>query len=127
VEALARRRGQLKNTLTNQRFVAGIGNTYADEMLWEAGLHPHRRGSTLDESGRRRLYRAMRATFERALPILERRVQDGLHQREDEWRELLLVHRWEGDPCPRCGAPIRGQLCGGRETNYCLKCQPLEL
>ncbi len=126
-EALARRRGQLKNTLTNQRFVAGIGNAYADEMLWEAGLHPHRRGSTLDEAGRRRLYRAMRATFERALPILERRVRDGLHQRDDEWREHLLVHRREGAPCPRCGAPIRGQLRGGRETNYCLKCQPLEL
>ncbi len=127
VEALARRRGQLKNTLTNQRFVAGIGNAYADEILWEAGFHPHRRGSTLDEADRLRLHRAMRATFEWALPILEQQVHDGLHQREDEWREHLRVHRREGEPCPRCGTPIRAQVRGGRETNYCLKCQPLEL
>ena len=122
VEALARRRGQLKNTLTNQRFVAGIGNAYADEILWEAGLHPHRRGSTLDEADRRWLYKAMRATFEWALPIVEQQVRDGLHQRDDEWREHMRVHRREGDPCPRCESPIRAQVRSGRETDYCLKC-----
>ena len=53
-QRLGRRRGQLKNTLTNQQFIAGIGNAYSDEILWEAGFHPHRRGATLDDDGRRR-------------------------------------------------------------------------
>jgi formamidopyrimidine-DNA glycosylase len=53
VQRLSRRRGQLKNTLTNQQFIAGIGNAYSDEILWEAGFHPHRRGATLDDDGRR--------------------------------------------------------------------------
>lgn len=51
--------GQLKSTLTNQRFIAGIGNAYTDEILWEAGIHPHRRRAALDEEALRRLYRAM--------------------------------------------------------------------
>ena len=125
VALLGRRRGQLKNTLTNQRFIAGVGNAYADEILWEAGMHPHRRGSTLHDEDRRRLYRALRSTFERALPILEAEVRDGLHQRSEEWRAHLQVHRREGESCPRCGEPIRGQTHSGRETNYCLRCQPL--
>ena len=124
---LARRRGQLKNTLTNQQFVAGIGNAYSDEILWEAGLHPHRRGNTLEDDDRRRLYGAMRSTFEWASTALEAQVRDRLQQREGEWREHLRVHRREGEPCLRCGESIRGQARGGRETNYCLKCQPLTL
>ena len=125
VALLARRRGQIKNTLTNQQFVAGIGNAYSDEILWEAGLHPHRKGSTLDDADRRRLYRAMRSTFEWAMPILREQVRDRVYQRNEEWREHLRVHRREGEPCPRCDQPVRGQTRGGRETDYCLKCQPL--
>ena len=127
VARLASRRGQIKNTLTNQKFIAGIGNAYADEILWEAGLHPHRRGSTMDDDDRRRLYRAMRSTFEWAIPLLEEQVRERLYQRNDEWREHLRVHRQEGEPCPRCGDQVKGQTRSGRETNYCLKCQPLQL
>ena len=124
---LSRRRGQLKNTLTNQQFIAGIGNAYSDEILWEARLHPHRRGATLDDDGRRELYRAMRRVFEWAEPILRAHVQDGLRQRTEEWRDHLRVHRKAGQPCPRCGKEIRGHSSGGRGTNFCIGCQPLDL
>ena len=127
VERLRRRGGQIKNTLTNQQFVAGIGNAYADEILWEARLHPHRRGSTLDDDDRRELYRAMRAVFDWARPILEAHVQDGLKQRKEEWRDQLRVHRKAGQACPRCGREVRGRTSGSRETNFCLNCQPLDL
>ena len=127
VERLRKRRGQLKNTLTNQQFIAGIGNAYADEILWEAGLHPHRRGSTLDDDDRRALYRAMHAVFDWARPILEAHVRDGLRQRKKEWREHLRVHRRAGEICPRCGPEVRGRTSGSRETNFCLGCQPLDL
>lgn len=126
-ERLRKRRGQLKNTLTNQAFIAGIGNAYADEILWEAGLHPHRRGATLGDADRRALYRAMHAVFDRARPILEEHVRDGLKQRKEEWREHLRVHRRTGEACPRCDREIRGRVSGGRETNFCIACQPLDL
>ncbi len=127
VERLRRRRGQHKNTLTTQQFIAGIGNAYSDEILWEAGFHPHRRGATLDDDGRRELYQAMRRVFEWARPILEAHVRDGLKQRTKEWRDHLRVHRKAGQPCPRCGKEIRGRSSGGRETNFCIGCQPLDL
>ena len=127
VARLRRRGGQLKNTLTNQKFVAGIGNAYSDEILWEAGFHPHRRGATLDDEGRRGLHRAMRRVFEWSQPILDAQVADGLRQRKEEWRAHLRVHRRAGEPCPRCGREIRGRASGGRETNFCIACQPLDL
>ena len=126
-QRLGRRRGQLKNTLTNQQFIAGIGNAYSDEILWEAGFHPHRRGATLDDDGRRELYRAMRRVFDWAQPVLRAHVQDGLKQRTEEWRDHLRVHRKAGQSCPRCGREIRGRSSGGRETNFCIGCQPLDL
>ena len=61
------------------------------------------------------------------MPILEAEVKDGLYQRNEEWRGHLRVHRREGEPCPRCGAEVRAQVSSGRDTNYCLTCQPLAL
>ena len=93
VTHLARRRGQIKNTLTNQKFLAGIGNAYSDEILWEARLHPHLRGATLDDDDRRRLYHAIAATFEWSMPLIEEHVREGLAQSTTEWRSHLQVHR----------------------------------
>jgi formamidopyrimidine-DNA glycosylase len=124
---LRRHPGQIKSILTNQQVLAGIGNAYSDEILWAAGLHPHRRRSTMTEEDQRRLYRALRETLEWARPILEQEVAKRLYQENSEWRAHLRVHRRTGQPCPRCGHPIAGQVRGGSETNYCLHCQPLAL
>ena len=122
---LKSRRGQIKATLTNQEFLAGIGNAYSDEILWAAGLHPHRKRSTMDEADLRRLYASMRAVIEENTAIVDGIVQgEGLGKKE-EWREHLKVHRKGGEPCPRCGAEIKGQVRSGSETNYCVVCQPL--
>jgi len=125
VERLKRHRGQIKNVITNQRCLAGIGNAYSDEILWEAGLHPHRVRSSMDDADLQGLYHAMHAVFGRALPIIGTFVADGLKQNKTEWRAHLQVHRRGGLPCPRCGEEIRSQVLSGRETNYCLHCQPL--
>lgn len=125
VHRLMARRGQLKSVLTNQEVIAGIGNAYSDEILWEAGIHPHRRRTDLDEEAVRRLYRAMCSTLERSIEIVEERARvEGLGTKT-EWREHLQVHRRMGETCPRCGSEIRGQVRGGSETDYCLTCQPL--
>ncbi len=127
-EFLARiksRRGQIKATLANQEFIAGIGNAYSDEILWAAGLHPHRRRATMDEDDLHRLYASMRAVQEESIAIVDATVQgEGLGKKE-EWREHLKVHRRAGTPCPRCGSEIKGQVRSGSETNYCVVCQPL--
>ncbi|MEX1022909.1 MAG: DNA-formamidopyrimidine glycosylase family protein [Dehalococcoidia bacterium] len=119
------RRGQVKNTLTNQEALAGIGNAYSDEILWEAGVHPHRKGSTLEEEDWRRVFRATRTVLEDSIAVVDRTVQDEGLGRKEEWRQHLKVHRREGEACPRCGGEIRGQTRGGSETNYCVTCQPL--
>jgi formamidopyrimidine-DNA glycosylase len=124
---LKKHRGQAKNVLTNQEFMAGVGNAYSDEILWEARVHPHRKVSTLDEQQRRALYRGMRAVFDWARPILEAEVAERLYQSNEEWRDHLRVHRKADQPCPRCGSTIRAQVQSSRETNYCLTCQPLAL
>jgi formamidopyrimidine-DNA glycosylase len=125
VARLMARRGQIKSTLTNQEVIAGIGNAYSDEILWAAGLHPHRKRSTMGEEDVRRLYRAMRSTLDESIETVDARAQaEGLGTKT-EWREHLRVHRREGEPCPRCGSTIRGQVRSGSETNYCLTCQPL--
>jgi formamidopyrimidine-DNA glycosylase len=124
---LKRHRGQAKNVLTNQEFMAGVGNAYSDEILWEARVHPHRKISTLDEEQRRELYRSLHAVLDWARPILEAEVAERLFQSNEEWRDHLRVHRKAEQPCPRCGSTIRGQVQSSRETNYCLTCQPLAL
>jgi formamidopyrimidine-DNA glycosylase len=125
VAIVAKRRGQVKNTLTNQEALAGIGNAYSDEILWEAGIHPHRRGATLGDEDRRRLYRATRGVLEESIRIVDQTVEEEGLGRKEEWRQHLKVHRRGGEPCPRCGSEIKGQTRGGSETNYCVSCQPL--
>jgi len=125
LKRLARHSGQIKSTLTNQKFIAGIGNAYSDEMLWEAGLHPHRRRATMGVEEQRRPFAAMRSTLVWAQPLVEEQARERLYQDNREWRAHLRVHHRAEQPCPRCGHAIQGQTRGGSETNYCLRCQPL--
>src|SRR5690606_29692654 len=77
------RRGQVKNTITNQEVFAGIGNAYSDEILWEAGIHPHRKGSTLSEDDWRRVHAAIRSVLEESIRIVDETVQEeGLGKKE---------------------------------------------
>ncbi len=124
-ERIRRRSGQIKNTLTNQEFVSGIGNAYSDEILWEAGLHPHRRRSTMTNHDIERLYLAVHAVIDRSSRVVGEIVEREGLGRKEEWRQHLLVHRRTDEPCPRCGAALRSQKRSGSETNYCLQCQPL--
>ena len=127
VRRLARHSGQIKSTLTNQKFMAGIGNAYSDEILWEARLHPHRRRATMDEERPAAgLYRAMRSAIEWALPHPRGRGRRAASTRATRSGVTTCASTARRDqPCPRCGEPIHSQVRGGSETNYCLHCQPL--
>lgn len=122
-ERLRRYSGQIKDILTNQRFLAGIGNAYADEVLWLAGIHPYRRRTTLTPEEITRLYHAIHAVMNWAIPIVKKKMQED--PAKGEWRDHLRVHRRGGQPCPRCGSPISEITAGQRVTNFCRACQPL--
>jgi formamidopyrimidine-DNA glycosylase len=121
-ERLKRHNGQIKSILVNHKFVAGIGNAYSDEILWEARIHPYRKRTAISDEEQTALYKATRSVFEWANPIVAEKMADSLDY--TEWREHLRVHRQGGKPCPRCGATISEITAGQRITSFCRHCQP---
>ena len=121
-QRIRRFRGQIKSTLVNHRFVAGIGNAYADEILFAAGLHPYRKRTTLSDDDIARLYQSMQKVFAWATPIVAEQMQDELNY--EERRDFLKIHRRGGEPCPVCGTRISEITAGQRITNFCRNCQP---
>ena len=114
--------GQIKSALVNHRFIAGIGNAYADEILFAARLHPYRKRTTLKEDDVARLYEAIHKVFAWAAPIVAEQMRDELNY--EERRDFLKVHRRGGEPCPVCGTRISEITAGQRITNFCRNCQP---
>ena len=120
---LRRHRGELKNVLRNQVFVAGIGNAYADEILFEARLRPLRRASTLSDAERRALYDAMRSVLATAVATVKRQYADGKHKLHRQDRSFMRVHARGKASCPRCGHRISSVHAGGESTFFCRGCQ----
>jgi formamidopyrimidine-DNA glycosylase len=120
-ERLKRHRGEIKGVLVDQAFVAGIGNAYADEILFRAGVYPFKRRPGLTEGEIRRLYEAMRAVLEESISTIREQMGDQIHLK---FRDFLAVHGKGGSPCPRCGTPISEVRTRGRLTNFCRSCQP---
>jgi formamidopyrimidine-DNA glycosylase len=117
---IQRHRGELKNLLREQSFVAGIGNGYSDEILWAAGLAPFRKRSTLAPEEVDRLHEATQTTLAWAIDELRVRVPPRF---EVEVRDFLKVHRKGGQACPRCGTTISEIAPGGFVTSFCRGCQ----
>jgi formamidopyrimidine-DNA glycosylase len=114
-------RGEIKSVLTRGEFVAGIGNAYADEILWAARIHPYRKRSQLTAEEVDRLHPAMQATLREAIDKVRAAMGEQIHV---ERRDFMAVHMKAGDPCPRCGTRISEVTANQRLTNYCLTCQP---
>lgn len=119
-ERIRRHRGQLKPLLRNQRFVAGIGNAYADEILHAARLLPFRQRSSLAAEEIDDLYVALRRTLAAAIEVLRQRVPPTF---ERQVRDFFAVHGRAGLPCPRCGSRISEIGPGEERTAYCRGCQ----
>ena len=120
-QRLRRHHGEIKGILTNQTFVAGIGNAYADEICWRAGLYPFLRRPSLSDSEQENLYRAMRDELSEAIATLREQVGSDIHV---EVRSFLAVHGKAGQPCPRCKNAISKVTRSRRTTNFCRTCQP---
>lgn len=113
-------RGELKNLLRNQAFIAGIGNAYSDEILHAAELLPFRRRATLSDDEMAALYEATRRVIEDAKEVLRARVPPTF---ERQVRDFLAVHGRPGEACPRCGSRISEVAPGGVATDFCRGCQ----
>ena len=120
-ERLHHFRGEIKGILTRGEFVTGIGNAYADEILWNARLHPYRKRTQLTPEEIERLYRAMQATLLDAIDQVRVEMGESIHLKP---RDFLAVHMQTGKPCPRCGTPISLVGANQRITNFCRTCQP---
>lgn len=117
----------IKTVLLDQRFVAGIGNIYADEVLWRARVRPHRSARELGAADAERIRRAIG-------PVLRRGIESGGTSLEDlayllpdgragENLARLQAYGREDLPCSRCGTPIRREVVGQRSAFFCPDCQ----
>jgi formamidopyrimidine-DNA glycosylase len=127
LQRLARgRRAPVKAFLLDQRRVAGVGNIYADEALFRAGVHPLRPAGRLTRAQwvavADGVVAALQAGIDaRGATIDDFRDIDGV---SGSFQDQFLVHRRAGEPCPRCGREIVKLVVGGRGTYVCESCQP---
>ncbi len=120
-ERLKRFHGEIKGILTRGDLVAGIGNAYADEILWAAHIHPYRKRPQLSSDEVDRLYSAMQSTLSDAIEKVRAGMGENIHL---EPRGFMAVHMKAGQPCPRCGSRISEVGANQRITNFCRTCQP---
>lgn len=113
--------GEIKGVLTRGDFVAGIGNAYADEILWEAKIHPYVKRPRLSAEEIERLYTGMRVTLLNSIEKVREEMGENIHLKP---REFMTVHMKTGQPCPRCGTSISLVGANQRITNFCRTCQP---
>ena len=108
--------------LLNQEFVAGLGNIYADEALFLAGIRPQRRADTLLDEEKRRLFRAIRQVLRMAIERKGTSLADEAY-RGGRYQEQFLVYGRQQEPCPKCGSPIKRIRLGQRSAHFCPACQ----
>lgn len=126
-EKLKRRSARIKTLLLDQSFLAGVGNLYADEALWEARLHPLRPADSLTPAEVRRLAAAIKQVLtsgveRRGTSFSSYRDADGTPGQN---QDFLNAYGREGQPCPRCGTPIQRIVIGQRSAFFCPKEQQL--
>jgi formamidopyrimidine-DNA glycosylase len=112
---LRKHRGAVKAILLNQKSIAGIGNLYADEILFRARMHPATEAANLSDKDLSELFRAMRYVLEKAIAS-----KTDFNRLPKSW---LLPHRGKGGKCPRCGRKLKSATIGGRTAWFCPHCQ----
>jgi formamidopyrimidine-DNA glycosylase len=124
--AMRGRKGAIKSWLMNQNLVAGLGNIYADEALFEAGLHPLAQPGRVSPAKAHQLYKAVRRVLDRAVRLGGTTFSDYLdiEGRPGGFLSKLRVYQHTGEPCRRCGHTIRRIVVGGRSSHFCARCQP---
>jgi formamidopyrimidine-DNA glycosylase len=125
IELFRRRKTPIKSALLNQKLLSGVGNIYADESLFRAGIRPRRRASTLTRDQLRRLHASVQQVLHEAIELGGSSISDYVDA-DGEEGFFQLQHRVygrEGEPCLVCRTPIKRIVIAGRSSHYCPHCQ----
>ena len=125
VELFRGRKTPIKSALLNQKLLRGVGNIYADESLFRAGLRPRRRASLITHEQLRKLHLSIQEVLKEAIALGGSSVSDYVNA-DGEEGFFQLQHRVygrEGEPCLVCKTPIKRVVIAGRSSHFCPKCQ----
>ena len=114
-ELIQSNRGSLKSFFMNQKYIAGLGNVYVDELLFHSKLHPKSDLNKVDKQTSRKLFRNMNKIIEKAIEVNA--------ERKEFPRTYLIKYRSDGEECPRCDGKIKQIKISGRSTYFCNKHQ----
>lgn len=119
------RQSAVKTRLMDQSVVVGVGNIYASEALFLAGIHPARPARSLSIHDSERLVAAIQHILAKAIDVGGTTLRDFVHSdgRPGYFQQTLNVYGRRGQPCPNCQTPLENSLIGGRNSVYCPKCQ----
>jgi formamidopyrimidine-DNA glycosylase len=119
------RKRALKPLLLEQSVIAGIGNIYADEALYHAGLHPERRADSLNGRETAALHAAIQQTLQMGIEREGASISNYIKPdgSKGEMQDAVAVFRRTGSPCYGCGRPVQRIVLGGRSTHFCPHCQ----
>ncbi len=119
------RKGRIKSLLLDQTVIAGIGNIYADEMLFNARVHPETPASSIGKKAAERLYDSMKKTLTLAIAEKGSTLQDyrDAEGNAGNFQFFHKVYDRKGEPCVVCGTPVRMMRVGGRSSHFCPQCQ----
>ncbi|HWR35938.1 MAG TPA: bifunctional DNA-formamidopyrimidine glycosylase/DNA-(apurinic or apyrimidinic site) lyase [Clostridia bacterium] len=120
-----RRKTPIKSALLNQKLLSGIGNIYADESLFRAGIRPRRRAASLTRADLLRLYDAIQQVLAEAIAAGGSSISDYVDATGDagSFQFQHRVYQRENKPCLVCGTPIKRFVIAGRSSHYCPRCQ----
>jgi formamidopyrimidine-DNA glycosylase len=119
------RKTPIKSALLNQKLLRGVGNIYADESLFRAGIRPRRRASSISREHLRKLFLSVKEVLQEAIALGGSSISDYVDA-DGEEGFFQLQHRVygrEGEPCLVCKTPIKRVVIAGRSSHYCPKCQ----
>ena len=119
------RKTPIKSALLNQKLLRGVGNIYADESLFRAGIRPKRRAASLSRKELQKLYRAVQKVLKEAIALGGSSVSDYVDADGEEGFFQLRhrVYGREGEPCLKCRTPVERLVIAGRSSHYCPNCQ----
>ena len=125
IELFRGRKTPIKSALLNQKLLSGVGNIYADESLFRAGIRPRRRAATLTREQLRKLHASLQEVLHEAISLGGSSVSDYVDAdgKEGFFQLQHRVYGREGQPCLVCGTPIKRVVISGRSSHYCSHCQ----
>ncbi len=123
IEAMSQQNRTLKRAMTDQRFLAGVGNAYSDEILHKARISPMRQTRHLTDDQWRNLHAATQVVLQGWIERLREQTGDKFPKKVTAFHDEMKVHGKYKQPCVDCGAPVQRIRYASNECNYCARCQ----